>query len=148
RRLCCLSHLPGFGVLTTAGLPADDAPASPPLKRYVAGPTLTSDASVNALARGTELALPGIALGVADLVCGLGRGSRRPPAPERRRAVVAEYFADLPTKDQPRQTLRETSRDLTRTVLMAIPTTEAVGPDSPVAGALAAVGVTTLEQVL
>ena len=159
RRLCCLSHLPGFGTLVDAGLPADDAPLSPALNHFVVGPAATAMvtgtsapsplSALSALSTIGDLDLPTIAVLVDDLMCGSGAARTEVVRePDRPRTVVAEGFADLPTREQPRQALREAARDVARSVLAAVPAASAVGPDNPLAHVFASADITTLDDVL
>lgn len=160
RRLCCLSHLPGFGQLIDRGLPDDDAQPSPSLTHFLVGPMARAaaatpgvgaapTATLDALARVTELDTTGIATVVEDLLCGRARISGSTlREPTRVRAFVAEAFADLPTREQPRQTIREVARDVARVALAAVPVRAAVGADNPLTQVLAGADVRTLDHVL
>jgi hypothetical protein len=159
RRLCCLSHLPGFGQLVDRGLPDDAAEPSPSLTHFVAGPMAAAlptpvlaaapTATLDALARVTELDTTGIATVVEELLCGRARVSGsalREPA--RLRAFVAEAFADLPAREQPRRTIREVARDVARVTLAAVPVRAAVGKDNPLTQVLAGIDVRALDHLL
>ena len=150
RRLCCLSHLPGFGTLTEAATPEQRVAASPALNAFLAGPAATelTAATLGGLATVGELDLPAIAALVEQLLCASAARTGVTLDAERPRTFVAEAFSDLPVNAQPRMEVRETARDLARTVLAAIPADAAVGEDNPLAPVLDSMGVRTLADVI
>lgn len=170
RRLCCLSHLPGFGDFAGAPRPtrpdlplvADlaaifPAPGFPsaPEATGAAGPAVAaagaeSTALLRVLAQVQDLDLPTIALIVDRLLCARPeRPTPVPRLPDLVRGVVAAAHADLATSAQPRQPLREAARAVTAAVLGAIPVSVAVEEEAdPLRLVLPAVAVTNVHDLL
>lgn len=162
RRLCCVSQLPGFGTLVRAGIPSEGEQPSPALSRYLLGAVAATPVGVPPLGAGDvatpaltglagliDLDLPTIGVLVDELFCGAAVTSRDVVRePERARAVVAEAFADLPARDQPRQALRAVARDVANTALGMVPVAGVVGEGSPVVQVLERIDVGSLGDVL